>query len=168
MSETQPRSESRPPIALGELALLFLRLGALAFGGPAAHIGMMQSEIVQRRKWLTEEHFLDLLGATNLIPGPNSTEMAIHIGWHARRWSGLVVAGSAFIVPAMLMTAFFGWLYVRFGSLPEASWLLYGVKPVILCVVVQAIWNLAPKATRTIPLRVLAVLACVLAAFEVN
>src|SRR3954447_6119579 len=103
---------------LAELALLFLRLGATAFGGPAAHIAMMEDEVVRRRQWLTEERFLDLLGATNLIPGPNSTEMAIHIGWQRRRGAGLVVAGLAFILPAMVITGACGWAYVRFGSLP--------------------------------------------------
>src|SRR4051812_41979091 len=107
---------------LRELALLFLRLGTVAFGGPAAHIAMMEDEVVRRRGWLSEERFLDLLGATNLIPGPNSTEMAIHIGWARRRWAGLVVAGAAFIVPAMLMTGTLGWAYRSFGSLPVAAW----------------------------------------------
>src|SRR4051794_29967975 len=116
---------------LSELALLFGRLGATAFGGPAAHIAMMQDEVVSRRRWLSDERFLDLLGATNLIPGPNSTEMAIHIGWQRRRWAGLVVAGLAFILPAMLITLACAWAYVRFGSVPEVGWLLYGVKPVI-------------------------------------
>jgi chromate transporter len=139
--------------SLRELALLFLRLGATAFGGPAAHIAMMHEEVVRRRAWLTEERFLDLLGATNLIPGPNSTEMAIHIGWARRRWAGLVVAGVSFILPAMLLTGALGWVYVRFSARPEAGWLLYGVKPVILAVVVQALWGLAPKAARTWPLR---------------
>jgi chromate transporter len=153
---------------LRELALLFLRLGATAFGGPAAHIAMMQDEVVRRRKWLSEERFLDLLGATNLIPGPNSTEMAIHIGWERRRWAGLVVAGVAFILPAMLITGVLGWVYVRFGSVPAAVWLLYGVKPVILGVVLQAIWGLAPKAARTTRLRVLGGGAAILAAVGVN
>src|SRR3954452_17657902 len=94
---------------LRELALLFLRLGATAFGGPAAHIAMMEDEVVRRRRWLTEERFLDLLGATNLIPGPNSTEMAIHSGWQRRRWAGLVAAGLSFILPAMLITGALGW-----------------------------------------------------------
>jgi chromate transporter len=153
---------------LSELALLFLRLGATAFGGPAAHVAMMQDEVVRRRAWLSDEQFLDLVGATNLIPGPNSTELAIHIGWARRRWAGLVVAGVAFIVPAMVLTGALGWVYVRYGSVPEAGWLLYGVKPVILGVIAQAIAALAPKAARTIPLRVLAVLAVVLAAIGVN
>lgn len=154
--------------ALTELALLFLRLGTIAFGGPAAHVAMMQDEVVKRRKWLTEERFLDLLGATNLIPGPNSTEMAIHIGWERRRWAGLIVAGSAFILPAMLITASLGWVYVRYGTVPAATWLLYGIKPVILGVVVQAIWGLVPKAAKTTWLRVLGLVAAVLAAIGVN
>jgi chromate transporter len=153
---------------LRELALLFLRLGATAFGGPAAHIAMMQDEVVRRRKWLSEERFLDLLGATNLIPGPNSTEMAIHIGWDRRRWRGLVIAGLAFIVPAMVIAGVIGWVYVRFGSVPAVGWLLYGVKPVILGVVVQAIWDLAAKAAKTTWLRVLAALAALLSALSVN
>jgi len=135
---------------LGELAGLFLRLGATAFGGPAAHIAMMKAEVVDRRRWLSEERFLDLLGATNLIPGPNSTEMAIHIGWDRRRWPGLAVAGVSFIVPAMLLTGAIGWAYVTFGTLPQAGWLLYGVKPVILGVILQAIWGLAPKAASAV------------------
>lgn len=141
--------------SLGELAGLFLRLGATAFGGPAAHIAMMRDEVVSRRGWLTEEHFLDLLGATNLIPGPNSTELAIHIGWNRRRWAGLLVAGVCFILPAMLITAGFAWAYVRFGAVPEVAWLLYGVKPVIVVVVLQAIVGLAPRAARSWPLRLL-------------
>jgi chromate transporter len=147
---------------LRELALLFLRLGATAFGGPAAHIAMMHDEVVRRRNWLSEERFLDLLGVTNLIPGPNSTEMAIHIGWERCRWAGIVVAGVAFILPAMLIVGGLSWLYVEFGSSPAAGWLLYGVKPVILAVVLQAIWRLAPKAARTTWLRASGILAAVL------
>jgi chromate transporter len=130
---------------------------------------MMRDEVVHRRKWLTEEHFLDLLGATNLIPGPNSTEMAIHIGRERAGWPGLVVAGACFILPAMLITGAFAWVYVRYGSLPETAWLLYGVKPAILAVVVQALWGLAPRAARTWPLRALglaAVIASVLGVHE--
>jgi chromate transporter len=158
----------QPRTSLRELALLFLRLGTTAFGGPAAHIAMMQDEVVRRRRWLTEEAFLDLLGATNLIPGPNSTEMAIHVGWVRRRWAGLLVAGIAFILPAMLLTGAMGWAYVRFGSVPQVTWLLYGVKPVILAVVVQALWGLAPKAARTWPLRALGVAAVAASALGVN
>jgi len=154
--------------SLRELAALFFRLGTTAFGGPAAHIAMMRDEVVARRKWLTEEQFLDLLGATNLIPGPNSTEMAIHVGWARRRWAGLVVAGVSFIVPAMLMTGALGWAYVRFGRLPETAWLLWGVKPVILAVVAQALWNLAPAAAPNWPLRGLGVLVAAASALGLN
>jgi chromate transporter len=154
--------------SLQELGLLFLRLGATAFGGPAAHIAMMEDEVVRRRKWLSEEGFLDLVGATNLIPGPNSTELALHIGWVRRRWAGLAVAGTAFIVPAMLLTTGFGWAYVRFGSVPAAGWLLYGVKPVVLAVVVQAIAGLLPRAARTTFLRLLAASTLLLAAVGVH
>lgn len=156
------------PTSLGALALLFLRLGATAFGGPAAHIAMMRDEVVRRRAWLREEQFLDLLGATNLIPGPNSTELAIHIGWQRRRWAGLLVAGAAFILPAALITGALGWAYVRFGALPAAGWLMYGVKPVILAVVVQAIWGLGAKALKTARLRGLAGLSALLAAFGMH
>jgi chromate transporter len=153
---------------LRELAVLFLRLGATAFGGPAAHVAIMEDEVVRRRGWLSEERFLDLLGATNLIPGPNSTEMAIHIGWERRRWSGLVVAGVAFILPAMLVTGALGYVYARVGTVPTARWLLYGVKPVILAVVAQALWGLAPRAARTTALRALALVAAGLVALGVH
>jgi len=154
--------------SLAELAVLFFRLGATAFGGPAAHVAMMRDEVVHRRGWLTEDRFLDLLGATNLIPGPNSTELAIHIGWARRRWAGLIVAGVTFIVPAMLMTGALGWAYVRFGRLPQTAWLLWGVKPVILAVVVQALWKLAPAAARTWFLRGLGVVAVTAAAWGIH
>ena len=154
--------------SLRELSLLFLRLGATAFGGPAAHIAMMEEEVVRRRQWLTEQHFLDLLSATNLIPGPNSTEMAIHIGWQRRRWLGLVVAGVSFILPAALSTGALAWAYRRFGTVPAATGLLYGVKPVILGVVTQAIWRLVPKAARTARLRILGSAAIVLVALGAN
>lgn len=135
--------------SLRELALLFLRLGTTAFGGPAAHIAMMEDEVVRRRHWMTRERFLDLLGATNLIPGPNSTEMAIHIGHQQAGWPGLVVAGSVFIIPAAAITLLFAWAYERFGSLPQAAGLLYGVKPVIIAVVLQALWGLGRTAVKT-------------------
>ena len=154
--------------SLGELALLLLRLGGTAFGGPAAHIAMMRDEVVRRRRWLTEERFLDLLGATNLIPGPNSTEMAIHVAFDRRRWAGLVVAGLSFIVPAMLITGALGWAYVRFGQLPQVSWLFWGVKPVILAIVLQALWNLTPAATRSWSLRILGMLAAAASAVGVS
>ncbi len=120
------------PSRVGEVARLFLKLGTIAFGGPAAHIAMMDDEVVRKRGWLTRERFLDLLGATNLIPGPNSTEMAIHLGLLRAGWRGLLVAGACFILPAMTITLALAWAYVRYGALPEVSWLLYGVKPVII------------------------------------
>jgi chromate transporter len=166
---TQPsETAAQARTSLRELALLFGRLGATAFGGPAAHIAMMRDEVVRRRQWLSEARFLDLLGAINLIPGPNSTELAIHIGWERRRWSGLAVAGLAFILPAMLITLLISWAYVRFGSLPAAGWISYGVKPVILGVVVQALWGLAPTAARTVSLRLLGGGTALLAALGVN
>jgi chromate transporter len=132
--------------ALRDLASLFLKLGTVAFGGPAAHIAMMEDEVVRRRHWLSREDFLDLLGATNLIPGPNSTELAIHIGHRRAGWRGLLVAGICFIVPAFALVFTLAWAYVRFGKLPQTQSLLYGVKPVIIAVVLQALWALSQSA----------------------
>lgn len=153
---------------LGALAALFLKLGFTAFGGPAAHIAMMQDEVVRRRRWLASEEFLDLLGATNLIPGPNSTEMAIHIGHRRAGWWGLVVAGVCFIVPAMLIVLVCAWAYVRYGTLPQAAGVLYGVKPVIIAVVVQALWALGRTALKTQFLAGAALVALVLSFVGVN
>lgn len=135
--------------SLLEVALLFLRLGTTAFGGPAAHIAMMEDEVVRRRKWLSREKFLDLLGATNLVPGPNSTEMAIHIGFQRAGWAGLVVAGSCFILPAALLVTVIAAVYVKFGKLPEAAAVLYGIKPVVIAIVLQALWKLGRTAVKT-------------------
>ncbi|MCU1282481.1 MAG: chromate transporter, chromate ion transporter family [bacterium] len=151
-----------------ELAVLFLRLGVTAFGGPAAHIAMMEDEVVVRRKWLTREEFLDLLGATNLIPGPNSTEMAIHIGGRRAGWPGLLVAGVCFIVPAAVLVAVIAWAYVRFGSLPRALSLLDGVKPVIVAIVAQALARLARGVVKSWWLAVVTAGAVVAAALGVN
>ena len=131
------------------ILLIFLRLGTIAFGGPAAHVAIMQEEFVRRRKWLSDQQFLDLLGATNLIPGPNSTEMAIHLGYLHGGTAGLIAAGIGFIVPAMAMMLGLAWLYVRYQSLPEAGWLLYGIKPVIIVIILQALWNLGRKAVKS-------------------
>jgi chromate transporter len=136
-------------VSLGDLALLFLRLGTIGFGGPAAHIAMMEDEVVRRRRWLSREEFLDLLGATNLIPGPNSTEMAIHIGHRRAGWIGLLIAGSCFILPAALIVMGFAWAYVRYGTMPQAGALLYGVKPVIIAIVLQALWGFTREALKT-------------------
>ena len=153
---------------LAELARLFLKLGTIAFGGPAAHIAMMEEEVVRRRGWLTHEAFLDLLGATNLIPGPNSTEMAIFIGHRRAGWPGLLVAGVCFILPAAVCVTVIAWAYVRFGKLPQAEGLLYGIKPVIIAIVVQALWGLGRKAVKNGWLGTLAAACAVLAFFEFN
>lgn len=133
---------------LTEVAGLFLKLGVTAFGGPAAHIAMMRNEVVRRRAWLDDQRFLDLLGATNLIPGPNSTEMTIHLGFLRAGWGGLVVGGACFILPAMLIVMALAWSYVRFGTTPAVGWLLYGVKPVVIAIMVQALAGLIPKAIK--------------------
>jgi chromate transporter len=141
-----PRSNNTP---LGELALLFLRLGITAFGGPAAHVSMMESEIVRRRNWISAERFLDMFGAANLIPGPSSSELAIYIGYEQAGVAGLLVAGICFILPAALLTGVIGWIYVKFGGLPTVIGILYGIKPVIVAIVAQAVLNLAPKAAKS-------------------
>ncbi|MCZ7650290.1 MAG: chromate efflux transporter [Thermoanaerobaculia bacterium] len=148
MSETESVSPITRRRELRSLALLFLKLGTVAFGGPAAHVAMMEEEVVARRKWLSRERFLDLWGATHLIPGPNSTELAIHIG-HARAgWPGLLVAGGAFILPAMLIVLAIAWAYRTWGTLPELEGVLAGVKPVVLVVVAQALLRLGRSALR--------------------
>ncbi|HEY3188943.1 MAG TPA: chromate efflux transporter, partial [Solirubrobacteraceae bacterium] len=136
------------PGALREVVALFLKLGVIGFGGPAAHIALMRDEVVRRRRWIADDRFLDLLGMTNLIPGPNSTEMAIHLGYLRAGWPGLVAGGVCFIVPAMVSVLAFAWAYVRYGSRPEVAWLLYGIKPVIIAVVVQAVWSLGRAAVK--------------------
>ena len=133
---------------LGELARVFLKLGLIAFGGPAAHIAMMEEEFVVRRKWIGPQHFLDLIGATNLIPGPNSTEMTMHVGYERAGWPGLVVAGGAFIFPAVLITAGLAWLYVEYGALPEVAPLLFGIKPAVIAVILGAVWRLGKTAVK--------------------
>ena len=134
--------------ALRELAGLFLRLGVTAFGGPAAHIAMMRDEVVERRRWLTDADFLDLLAATHLIPGPNSTEMAIHLGYRRGGGPGLLVAGACFILPATLIVGGLAWTYVRFGDTPQLGWVMYGVGPVIIAIVAQALWKLGTAAIK--------------------
>jgi len=134
-----------------ELAIAFLKLGIFAFGGPAAHIAMMDDEMVKRRQWLSREKFLDLIGITNLIPGPNSTEVAIHIGYERAGWRGLLIAGSSFILPATLIVWALAAIYVQSRSLPQVGWLLYGVKPVIIAIVLQALWKLGKTAIKDRP-----------------
>ena len=132
----------------GEVFRLALKLGFTAFGGPAAHIAMLHDEVVTRRKWLDEQRFLDLLGATNLIPGPNSTEMVIHVGHIRAGYAGLVAAGVGFIMPAAGIVLALAWLYVHYGATPTAGWLLYGIKPVIIAVILHALWSLGRKAVK--------------------
>lgn len=162
------RAPSPGPSELRALAGLFLKLGFTAFGGPAAHVALMQDEVVRRRKWLTEEEFLDLLGATHLIPGPNSTEMAIHIGLRRAGWPGLVVAGLSFIVPAVLIVLVCAWGYVRYGQLPELAGTLSGIKPVIIAVVMLALWSLGKSAIKTRFLGAVMLLVIGLNLFGVN
>lgn len=134
------------PSALGEIARLFLKLGTIGFGGPATHLALMEDEVVQRRGWLTRQHFIDLIGATNLIPGPNSTEMAIHIGFVRGGVAGLLVAGVCFIAPAVLITTGFAWLYVEYGQVPHVMPMIAGIKPAVLAVIFTACWRLGRKA----------------------
>jgi chromate transporter len=145
--------------SLGALALLFLRLGFTAFGGPAAHVSMMESEIVRRRRWISPERFLDLFGAATLIPGPSSSELAIYIGYEQAGLLGVLVAGTCFILPAALITGLLAWVYVRFGALPQIGGVLYGIKPVIITIIAQAVSSLAPKAAKSRFLGVVGVLA---------
>lgn len=153
---------------LKEVAGLFLKLGVTGFGGPAAHIAMMRSEIVTKRKWLSEQHFLDLIGTTNLIPGPNSTEMAIHIGHERAGWKGLLVAGLSFILPAVLITGIFAWLYRQYGQLPKVQPFVYGIKPAIIAIILGAVYPLAKKSLKSIELIVIGLVVLVLSLLGFN
>jgi chromate transporter len=162
--------DSRPiPAAhrtsLLELARLFLKIGTVAFGGPPAHIAMMEDEVVSRRGWLTREQFLDFLGATNLIPGPNSTEIAIHVGRVQAGWPGLLVAGASFILPSAAMVTALAWVYLRLGSFPQVAGVLYGVKPIVIALIVQAVLKLAKTAVKSTWIAVVGALAVVATAF---
>lgn len=147
--------------SLVEIAKLFLKLGTIGFGGPAVHIAMMEEEVVRRKGWMTEDHFLDLVGATNLIPGPNSTEMTMHIGHERAGWKGLIVAGCCFIIPAVIITAAFAWAYQRYGQLPQVKPFLYGIQPAIIAVIVSLMIRLGRKALKSIELGVIGLLAAV-------
>jgi chromate transporter len=158
----QPKQPSPPPERvdlspeeqnhrLKELAQVFFKLGTIAFGGPAAHVAMMDDEVVKRRQWFGREKLLDLMGVTNLLPGPNSTELAIHIGYERAGWKGLFVAGSCFIFPAMVMVWILAAIYDQYRTLPEVGWLLYGIKPVIMAIILQALWKLGKKAIKDAP-----------------
>lgn len=160
----QPGNKS----SLSEVARLFLKLGTIGFGGPAVHIALMEEEVVRKRAWMSEDHFLDLVGATNMIPGPNSTEMTMHIGHERAGWKGLIVAGSCFIAPAVIITAFFAYLYQQYGQLPQVQPFIYGIKPAIIAVVVSLMISLGRKALRSLELGIIGVLsaAAVLAGFN--
>src|SRR3984957_15320280 len=165
----QPRmSDEVPGTSLKELALFFLRLGVTAFGGPAAHITIMEDELVRRRKWLSREKFLDLLGASSLIPGPSSSELAIHIGYLRAGWMGLVVGGVCFILPAAILVTCIAWIYVRFGHLPAVAAILYGVKPVVIAVILQALWGLGRTAVKNWTLAVAGTACLLLSLAKVN
>ena len=153
---------------LKDIARLFLKLGIIGFGGPAAHIAMMQDEVVTKRKWLSEQHFLDLIGATNLIPGPNSTEMAIHIGHEKGGWKGLLVAGLCFILPAVFITGIFAWLYKQYGKLPEVQPFIYGIKPAIIAIILGAIFPLAKKSLKSTELIFIGLLVLLGSLFNIN
>lgn len=154
--------------SLRELAGLFLKLGITAFGGPAAHIAMMQKEVVDKRKWMDHQHFLDLIGATNLIPGPNSTEMAIHIGHERGGWKGLLLAGCCFIMPAVLITAGIASLYQRYGQLPRVTPFIYGIKPAIIAIILAAAFPLARRAVKTVELGVIGLVAFIASLVGLN
>ncbi len=161
IASPQPQPEPSAPASsaghLPEVARLFLRLGFTAFGGPAAHIAMMRDEVVRRRQWISDERFLDLLGITNLIPGPNSTELAIYLGYLRAGWRGLIVAGICFIGPAMAIVLALAWAYVTYGGLPQVGWLFYGIQPVVVAIVANALWGLGRTALRGVwPLVVVA------------
>ena len=158
-----PSSSLSAPSRLRELALLFIRLGAVSFGGPAAHIALIEEEVVRKRQWISRQQFLDMVGAANLIPGPTSTELAITVGFARAGWIGLAIAGASFILPAALITGAFAWAYVRFGSFPQAGWVLRGIKPAVIAVIAIAIWRLGKAAVKNFSLGMLS--AAALAAF---
>ena len=154
--------------SLWELARLFLKLGTTAFGGPAAHIAMLQQEVVERRGWISQAEFLDHLGASNLIPGPTSTELMIYIGRKQGGWPGLLIAGTCFILPAAIMAGILAWAYVRYGSLPAVSGLLYGVKPVVIAIILEALWKLGRTAVKSVWLAIVGLVTWFLALVGVS
>ena len=153
---------------LQELAIVFLKLGSIAFGGPAAHIAMIDDEVVKRRQWLTRQQLLDLIGVTNLIPGPNSTELAIHIGLERGGWRGLIVAGVSFILPAMLIVWALAALYAQYQTVPQLEWMLYGIKPVIIAIVIQALWKLGKSAIKNIQTSIAVIAVIILFFLGIN
>jgi chromate transporter len=153
---------------LAELAKLFLKLGTIGFGGPAAHIAMMREEVVKKRRWMDEQHFLDLIGATNLIPGPNSTEMTMHIGQERAGWKGLIVAGLCFIIPAVIITGIVAVLYKSYGQLPEVQPFIYGIKPAIIAIILAAVYPLARTSLKSIEMWIIGTASLVLSLIGFN
>lgn len=153
---------------LSEVAKVFFKLGCFAFGGPAAHVAMMEEEVVSKRKWMSKEHFLDLMGATNLIPGPNSTEMTMHCGHERAGWLGLFVAGASFIFPAVVITGLFAWIYVEYGNLPAVEPFFVGIKPAVLAIILGAVIKLGKKAIKSVELGVLGILVVTIALLGYN
>lgn len=153
---------------LKEVAKVFFKLGCIAFGGPAAHIAMMEDEVVKKREWMTREHFLDLIGATNIIPGPNSTEMTMHCGYERAGWKGLVTAGACFIFPAVAITAALAWVYQKYGQLPQVEPFVYGIKPAVIAIIVSALFSLGKKALKSVELAILGIATVVVSLLGVN
>lgn len=168
ISNPQLLEELSPKPQLWELGLVFAKLGAIAFGGPAAHVAQIDLEVVQNRRWLSREKLLDLLSISNLIPGPNSTELAIHVGLEQAGWQGAIVAGACFIIPAMLLVWGLAVVYVEYQTLPAVGWLLYGVKPVIIAIIAQALWKLGKSALKNIPTWSAGVLVIILYFLKIN
>ena len=168
MTMLSRKRHKSPKNSLREVALVFFKMGCVAFGGPAAHIAMMEDEIITKRKWMTREHFLDLIGVTNLIPGPNSTEMTMHCGYERAGRTGLFVAGLAFIIPAIIVTGLLAYLYVTYGDLPEVAPFLFGIKPAVLAVIAAAVLKLGKKALKSTELIILGALVLIAALVGVN
>jgi chromate transporter len=156
------------PSRLKEVAGLFFKLGLIAFGGPAAHIAMMEDEVVVKRKWMSRQHFLDLMGATNLIPGPNSTEMTMHCGKERAGWPGLFVAGACFIFPAVVLTGLLAYLYVEYGEVPAVEPFLYGIKPAVIAIILGAVYKLGKKALKNWQLALIGIFVVVASFLGVN
>ena len=154
--------------SLWEIAVQFFKLGCIAFGGPAAHIAMMEQEFVARRKWIERQHFLDLIGATNLIPGPNSTEMTMHLGYERAGWKGLFVAGISFVFPAALLTGILAYFYVEYGHIPQVAPFIYGIKPAVLAIIASAIYKLGKKALKTWELGLLGTITLIISLLGIN
>lgn len=161
-------STAKGRVSLAELAQVFLKLGTIAFGGPAAHIAMMEDEFVRKRRWITEEDFLDRVAAASLIPGPSSTEVGIFIGHSLRGWAGLVVAGSCFIIPAAILVTVIAAAYGHFGSLPQAEGVLRAIKPVVIAIIVQALWNLGRTAAKNTVLALIGLASAILSFIGIN